>query len=150
MFKKFPDNTQTSVGTGPIRNDADREWINLSILEDNTPDTKAPYGVYNSQFSLLICGSSNKHWIGYSFVDCDLDEEDMEEGDFTYHGMQDDPIAACAGGVIDANIPIQDPRAYFVVIFEVHIAKALKEAQNLVKMIECSVKNHVCYDRFSF
>ena len=96
-----------------------------------------------AQISFIICGWANGRWVAYAFVDTDFDGKELAEETFLYEGMHEDPIAS--DGELDANHPIWDPREYFLMIFEVRIAQILKEWECLVRTVERSIKNHVCW-----
>jgi hypothetical protein len=85
-------------------------------------------------------------WTGYGFVDRDLDENELDERDFQYDGMHEDPIASNnAGDSIDANTPIRDPRLYFLAIFEIRIIAVLREWEVLVRFMERGIESKVCF-----
>jgi len=115
-----------------------RKWIDLSFLNLNirTPKPGMKFGLYKARFSLLICGTGDRRWIGYAFVDRDFDCEEMKEEDFCYDGVLEDPITSHGGEVIDANMPIQDPRAYYLMIFENEAANVLQEWTPIVRALE--------------
>ncbi|OCK76085.1 hypothetical protein K432DRAFT_307150 [Lepidopterella palustris CBS 459.81] len=121
-----------------------RQWTDLSFLNIQTPkfQDKRKYGTCKARFSLIICGSDHRRWVGYAFVDRDFDSEELEEDDFSYEGIQEDPIAS--NGELDANLPIWDPREYFLMIFDIQMAKVLKEWENLVRAVERCINEHVC------
>jgi hypothetical protein len=116
----------------------------LDVLTSSKPTENRKYMMQKAIFSLTICGSDDRHYSAYVFVDREFNEdEDMDE-DFSYTNFQQDPIASDGGGdVIDANLPVWDPREYFLVIFQLRIAMVLKEwkgfAQTITRSIDCYV-----------
>jgi hypothetical protein len=112
-------------------------------------DTYCKYGLYDTQVSLVIFGSSNYKWTAYIFFDTNtndlhfevgpsindtageptndnLDEEDGDKDDCELIG---DWMAS--GGkdyeFIDANSPIWDPRIYFLRIVNIRMQQILQE-----------------------
>jgi hypothetical protein len=74
-------------------------------------------------------------------VDNDFDE-DAELGDdnFSHDGMMADPIT---DGGVDANMPIFDPREYFLMAFLVWIGKVFEESRSLVGAVENGIEEFV-------
>jgi len=100
------------------------------------------YGLYESQFSLVICGWSNRRITAYAFDDIDFDSNSFEEDlGAENSALRWDPIASEA--IVDANRPIWDPRLYFLTIFELRIARVQKEWERVVHAISTS-KQPVC------
>ncbi|KAH8588290.1 hypothetical protein B0O99DRAFT_693577 [Bisporella sp. PMI_857] len=118
-----------------------RQWTDLSFLaiESSKLQDQGVYGIHEAQISVVICGSDNRRWVGYGFVDKKFDDEDM--GDAQEEGILDDPIASDYGR-IDANLPLWDPREYFLSIFEIRIDQVLKEWEFLVRTVERSIKRY--------
>lgn len=105
--------------------------------------------MYKAQFSLVLCGSNERQYIGYCFVDRHFEKDELVDDCFSYHGVHEDPIASDLeeAECIDANKTIWDPRAYFLCIFEHRIVKVLKEwddiVRNVVRIIERRMDQHV-------
>jgi hypothetical protein len=136
------------------------EFIDVSFLnsdvkpvqEGNNNNNNNKYGIYGARFSLLMCGPDHFRWTGFAFVDRnshsdmgESSEDDCEfEDDLT---VSPDPIAsppeAQNFGIVDANLPIHDPREYFLLTCENRIAGIMKEWRNVVRWVERNVGNHV-------
>jgi len=136
------------MGTGKIPR---RQWTDLSFLNIQAPKSqgKRQYSMYEAQISLVICGPDEQHWDAYAFVDRYFDGEGLEEDDFSYDGLQEDPIASDLEidtnlPLVDANLPIWNPREYFLNIVEIRMAQVLKEWEHLVRKVERGVKDYVC------
>ncbi|KAF2181077.1 hypothetical protein K469DRAFT_590492 [Zopfia rhizophila CBS 207.26] len=128
-----------------------RQWTDLSFLNRQILNSqgKKQYGMYEAQISLVICGPDEKRWVGYAFVDRYFNGEDLEEDDFSYDGVQEDPIATDFEvdtnlPIIDANLPKWNPREYFLNIVEFRMAQVLKEWEGLVRKVQRSVRDYVC------
>lgn len=95
----------------------------------------------------MLCGSDNRHYVGYAFIDRDFDKDDESlDIDFPYAGVHEDPIASdCGRNTLNANLPIWDPRAYFMCIFKNRITTVLKEWESIVQTIGDSIDRHVSH-----
>jgi hypothetical protein len=127
------------------------QWIDLSFLQMPTSkyEPKQYFALRKSRFSLVLCGSDNQHWVGYAFGDSGLDEdklEDLLEDVVSYEGsnLYEDPIASVGARVVDAKRPISDPRVYYLVVFEIRIARVLEDWQILIRFMERGIDKHVC------
>ncbi|KAF2189216.1 hypothetical protein K469DRAFT_563071 [Zopfia rhizophila CBS 207.26] len=126
-----------------------RKWFDLSFLKTSHPKEleKQRIGVYEAQISVVTCGSDKSKWATYAFVDTEFDGEPLEEGDFDYEGMHEDPIVSESDGQINANHPIQDAREYFLLVVEKRMAQVHREWKYLVQKVEESIEKFVCSHR---
>ncbi|OCK74043.1 hypothetical protein K432DRAFT_311503 [Lepidopterella palustris CBS 459.81] len=121
-----------------------REWTDLSFLKIWAPKSQAQttYRMYEAHISFVIYGSDERRWVAYAFVDTAFNEANLEnEEEFPHGAIQEDPIAS--NGKLDANLPVWNPREYFLMIFNIRIAQVLKESQYLVQAVERSIKQYV-------
>jgi hypothetical protein len=122
-----------------------RQWRDLSFLKIQTtkPQDEIKYRLHKAQVSFVICGVDHSRWVGYAFVKDDFGSEleDIEDDDFSYEGFHRDPITQ---GKFDANLPIWDPRAYFLTVLEIWTVQVLKEWTYLVRTVERSINEYVC------
>lgn len=122
-----------------------RASTNLSFLDmplSKTSERKT-YAIQKARFSLVICGSDDKHYVAYAFVDREFGEDEDLAIDFPYQGVHEDPIASdCGNHVIDANKPILDPRAYLLVMFELRMKKVLTEWSGIARIIGGRIDNY--------
>lgn len=110
------------------------------------PESSKQYGIRPVQFSLTICGSDNRHWIGYAFQDSEPDNEDLTPENLSSEGVHNpeaedneqgeqlnmDPIRGEPDPrELDANQAIWDPREYFLIGMEVGVAKPLKATKSM-------------------
>jgi hypothetical protein len=133
--------TPKAVPTVGVNASPPRQWTDLSFLEIQNPRSseRILYGMHEAHVSIIICGSDFRRWIAYSFVDTKFDDKELEETDENLPN-EEDPIA---GGKIDANNPIDDPREYFLTVFEIRVAQVAQEWDRLVRTVECSIRDHV-------
>jgi hypothetical protein len=105
---------------------------------------RSKYVLTEACFSLVICGTDHQHWVGYAFVDRHFDEdEDLDESLFPYKGCHEDPIVSdCGEDILDANLPIWDPRRYFLVILKFRIANVLKEWTGTALILGTSIDSY--------
>lgn len=98
-------------------------------------------GVFEAQISFIIVGSDNHRWSGYCFA---FDEEENLLDEDPHAIVKEDPISwdgkKCR---YDANIPIWDPRQYFLAVFECRMAQVLAEFDPLIRMIAKNIKQYV-------
>jgi hypothetical protein len=128
-------------------------------------DDHASSDLVEAHFSLTVCGVNNTHWTAYAFVDRCIDdseyndaievEEDIYDDlggindikdDETFEEDKDeiteDPIIA-ESSHSEADRPIEDPREYFLHVFETRIRQAWREWESVISMMERVIKEHV-------
>lgn len=132
-----------SPGENPlptIPNNIAREWTDLSFLE--ILDRKSPdapiHGMRQSHFTLFICGWENRRWTGCSFVD-NRDEETLEEDVDPIGGVYQDPII----DIPIADIPIWDPREYYLMALKTRLTMVLHEWTPLIRTLQRSISKYV-------
>ncbi|PSS22711.1 hypothetical protein M430DRAFT_16661 [Amorphotheca resinae ATCC 22711] len=123
-----------------------RQWTDLSFLKIQPPKSQdqREYGMHEAQISVVICGSDNWRWAGYAFIDTSFEGEDLGDGIFSYEDVHEDPIAS--NSELHANLPIWDPREYFLTILEIRMTQVRKELEYLVRTVERSVKQNRNWD----
>jgi hypothetical protein len=128
----------------PRNGNPPRTWTDLSFLKVPSPKShnERKYGIYKAQISLVISGSDDRRWVAYAFVDTDFDSKELGNNeDFSYEGVQEDPIAS--DDKIDANRPIWSPREYFLMIVETRMDQVRTEWESLVRTVERSINGYV-------
>lgn len=126
------------------------QFIDVSFLDSDVKRAQDNnlYGIYEGRFSLLICGPDHFRWTGFAFVDRNS-RSDGEESSEDDSEVEEDPIASPSGasrnfGIVDANMPIHDPRKYFLLTAANRMTVIMKEWQNVVRWIERNIGDHVC------
>ena len=124
------------------------QWIDLSFLQTEAQKWQGQktYGIHQAHISLVIHGLNNRRWVTYTFDNNSFDDKDLEDQTDPYEGFQEDPIASNGG--VDANLPIWDPREYFLLMFKTRMSQVLMEWRNLVLWIERCIEGYVCWYSF--
>jgi len=105
--------------------------------------------LYEAQISGLVAGTDETKWTAYAFVDnyFDVDGEGKETV-ASYHedsldveeGMLMDPLTL---GTCAVDMPIWNPRSYFLMVFRVRLNQVKGEWQKLVRKIKESIREYV-------
>jgi hypothetical protein len=131
-------------------------WRDLSFLDlqiPSTSGTKRTHGILKSHISIVIIGSDPTQWAGFCFIDDDDEEAGLEEAVSSnpddLQQFSQDPIAGDENIVVDADLPIFDPRVYFVMVVQRRIAKIHSSWRFIVDYIEQAI-DQVCRKTASF
>ena len=123
-----------------------RRWTDLSFLNLDNLDSKAEglatgeiWGIQDAQISFVIIGYDDWRWVGYGFVDSEVDGILAQA---TEQDLQFDQIAA---GKLDSNLPFQKPRDYWIKILEIRILYVKRKWDYLVHKLELGVSQYVSY-----
>lgn len=125
-------------------------WTDLSFLRTETAGSqhRKTYDIMHSaHFSLVIHGQNNARWLAYSFENKHFDErfeDDVQYDCYSYDGpmIHEDPIVS--DGTVDANLPIWDPREYFLRVFKARMSQIVRYWELLVWYIEPIIICYVC------
>jgi len=92
-------------------------------------------------FSFVICGIREKRWGAYAFdTDSGYDLHDKID----CGGQHLDPIGSCLSvDDVDAELPIWNPREYFLNVVARRVTRAADAWEGLLRAIERRIKNHV-------
>jgi hypothetical protein len=87
--------------------------------------------------SYVVTGSDDWRWIGYAFVDTELDGllTDLSEDDLSF-----DRVAA---GEIYAKSPLWRPRDHWVKVLDIRIEQVRKEWEYLAYKLEFAVNQYI-------
>jgi hypothetical protein len=88
--------------------------------------------------AINICGVANCRWTGYAFVDGDAE---MDNEDFDYTTVVQDQFSAT--GDVDANLPIWDPREYFLLTILIRVEKVIRTWSWLIQKIETGQQEEI-------
>jgi hypothetical protein len=118
-----------------------RAWTDLSYLDSETSrlQDQKTFGIYEAQISIVLCGSANTRWVVYAFVDRYCEAEELVN-ELSSEGFHVDPIAGSEA--LDADLPVWNPREYFLIVVVFRLAQILREWQNVVRRLESSIKKY--------
>jgi hypothetical protein len=90
-----------------------RRWTDMSFLKIDTSESqnqkpKEVWGIQEVQTTCVVAGSDDWRWVGYGFVDAEIDES------LTYLSEVELSFDRIAAGELEANIPIWRPRDYWL------------------------------------
>jgi hypothetical protein len=119
-----------------------RIWTDISFLklEKFNLRPKEPmevWGIQEVQFSFVVAGSDHWRWVGYGFVDAEID------GILADSFGDDLLLDQIAAGELEARLPIWTPREYWIRVFEIRIGVVRNHWDHLVHNLELSVKDYV-------
>src|SRR2546423_5707022 len=132
-----PEQSVGKVNTKPRRRWTDMSFLKIDTSESQDQEPKEVWGIHEAQTSCVVAGSDDWRWVGYGFVDTEIDGflTDLSKDDLSF-----DRIAA---GELEANIPIWRPRDYWLKLFEIRIEQVRKEWEYLIHKVEPSVTQYV-------
>ena len=132
-----PEQSTRKVNTKPRRRWTDVSFLKIDTSELQDQKPKEMWGIHESQISCVVAGSDDWRWVGYGFVDTEIDGflTDSTEDDLSF-----DKIAA---GALEANMPIWKPRDYWLKLFEVRVGQVRNEWEYLVHKVEFGVNKYV-------
>jgi hypothetical protein len=104
--------------------------------------------LYEAQISGLVAGTDETRWTAYAFVDNYFEADgEWKETVASYHedgldveGMLVDPLTL---GTCAVDMPIWNPRSYFLMVFRVRLNQVKREWQKLVRKIKNSIREYV-------
>jgi hypothetical protein len=127
---------------GEVNKRPRRLWTDLSFLKLNRFDLQPQkplevWGIQEAQISCVVAGSDHWQWVGYGFVDAEIDGVLAESSD---EDLLQDQIA---DREFEARIPIWRPRDYWIGVFEIRIGCVRNQWDNLIDKLEFSVNRYV-------
>lgn len=96
--------------------------------------------MFEANFSFIICGVDDRRWTAYAFDDTLLNVEELLRTEDSSGGMVCDPISL---GCLDAELPIWDPRVYFLKVLQLRLGEAAASWESLIRSVERSIWKHV-------
>ncbi|KAJ4212433.1 hypothetical protein NW759_011820 [Fusarium solani] len=126
-----------SAASDALRNITDLSFLVRRPKGPVPPTTKAY--LCEAQTTVLISGSDPWRWVGYCFVDTYFESEDKRESvdaydeeveidDESHVLFRPDPFTTAES---DANLPILNPREYFLIVLESRLRQARDEWHTL-------------------
>jgi hypothetical protein len=126
-----------------------RKWMDVSFLVDSSAsEANKQFGLAEAQISVLLCGSDNWRWVVYSLVDTYFDKEEDADDEYDEFSNAEEfvPDPIVSDELTDLNLPIWDPRAYFLTICDARSNQVLCEWENIRSAIERVVARDVVYN----
>lgn len=121
-----------------FRSDAPlRQSRDVSFLDDSFPS--GSHYIYESQISCNITGSDVWRWVAYFFVETYYDVESRETAQQHYDDSF--PMDPLTNGTVAADMPLADPQAYFIVVFQIRLSQVKCEWEKIVDKIRQGVRS---------
>jgi hypothetical protein len=132
-----PKASLEECSTKPWRQWSDLSFLKLDACESQDQERREVWGIQEAQISCVITGFDNWRWVGYGFVDTEIDGvlADSSDEDLSF-----DQIAA---GRLQIATPIWSPREYWLKVFEIRIDYVRLQWHYLIQKLEPSVDQYV-------
>ncbi|ORY01190.1 hypothetical protein BCR34DRAFT_592345 [Clohesyomyces aquaticus] len=142
----------------PMRKRIDLSFFNIPKQAN---DGHGTYGLQEAHVSLSIIGVDHHRWACYCFADTDIGsacpddqshEDEQEETDAAEEEeMKEDPVVSDGQGdeVPEADMPVWDPRDYFLRVVDVRMKQILREWENVVHVVDEGVEDWIAAHPFS-
>lgn len=132
-----PKESLEKFNTKPRRRWTDLSFLKLDTCESQDQEPKEVWGIQEAQISCVVVGFDNWRWVGYGFVDTEIDGvlDDSSDEDLSF-----DQIAA---GKLEITTPIWSPRDYWIQVFEIRIEYIRTKWHCLIQKLEPSVDQYV-------
>ncbi|KAM6528958.1 hypothetical protein FALCPG4_009910 [Fusarium falciforme] len=138
-----------SAAGGALRNITDLSFLVRKPKSPVPPTTKAY--LCEVQTTVLISGSDPWRWVAYCFVDTYFESEDKRESVDAYDEeveideeshvhFQPDPFTTAES---DANLPVLNPREYFLIVLESRLRQARDEWHTLATNMGDSINEYI-------
>lgn len=121
--------------------------MDLSFLEPNSSGSGQGDGtavLYEAQISCAITGQDNWTWTAYLFVDTYFEEDSTDDVDSycdqVFDQWSPDPLTR---GDHNANLPISDPRAYFLTVLQIRFLQVKNAWEDLIKKLQPRICQYV-------
>ncbi|EXJ63273.1 uncharacterized protein A1O5_11594 [Cladophialophora psammophila CBS 110553] len=120
-----------------------RDMVDVSFLDPRQINGRDC--LHEAQISCVVAGLDDHRWVAYCFVDTYFDGEDeWRESVVEYHrdreseyGFNADPLTY---GNVDADMPIRDPREYFLRVLEHRLYQVRREWLTVIDKIKEDVQ----------
>jgi len=122
-------------------------WIDLSFLELPNSEIKAvqKLGMFEAHFSFVVCGWRENRWVAHAFDNTEPNGEDLADR-IICDGLHCDPIASTYwDDILDAEVPIWNPREYFLTVVEARVVQAADSWEALLMKIERRITGYVSH-----
>ncbi|KAI8669666.1 hypothetical protein NCS57_00782300 [Fusarium keratoplasticum] len=138
-----------SAASDTLRNVTDLSFLVRKPRSPLPPTTKAY--LCETQTTVLISGSDPWRWVAYCFVDTYFESEDKRESvdaydeeveidDESHVLFRPDPFTTAES---DANLPVLNPREYFLIVLESRLRQARDEWHTLATNMGDSINEYI-------
>jgi hypothetical protein len=132
-----PEKSEDKFSVKPRRNWTDLSFLKLDKFEFRPQESMEVWGIQEAQISCVVAGSDHWRWVGYGFVDSEVDGILAESSD---SDLLQDQIAV---GEIETNFPIWTPRDYWIRVFELRIGYVRNQWDHLIYKLELGINQYV-------
>jgi len=149
ILRKETPPLEEPIGGGKLNTKPKRRWTDLSFLKISdtstyTSESEGPkttenevWGIHEAQISVVVTGSDDWRWVGYGFIDAEID------GVLAESSSDDLLFDQIAAGALEVDFPIWRPRDYWLKVFELRIGQVRKEWDDLAHKLEQSIGTYV-------
>ena len=135
------ENANHKAASKAVKNTPKRDILDLSVFG-------LDYELEKAHFSLSISGFNDLTWVAYAFADDTLDEDnedndDSEDDEDDGKNEDEQPDAntfimdkMAPGGEVDAKMHREDPREFFLTVYDVRIREATEKWCDVVDTLE--------------
>jgi hypothetical protein len=137
--KELAKDSRVRADRTPLRD----SWMLPSPSMDvqTAVSTDRDWCVYEAHISVTVTGLDPFVWTAYGLVDTYFSTEDSVE---TYHLQngfgRPDPFGA---GITDADLPIWEPREYFLKIAKIRMWGLVREWRGIIDRMETDIQQYV-------
>lgn len=128
-------------GNIPLR----KSWELHSLSQASRPGSSKDEVdcVYEAHISFTVTGLDHKMWTAYAFVDSYFDELDGVQAYDEMKAPREGIMDPLTMGNLDAQIPIWNPRLYFIRVVEIRLGQIVVEWNRILKRIEKDIEQYV-------
>lgn len=132
-----PEKSEGNSNLKPRRNWTDLSFLKLDKSNSPPQEPMEVWSIQEAQISCVVAGSDHWRWVGYGFVDGEVDGILAESAD---GDLLQDQIAA---RWIEASFPIWTPRDYWLRVFELRSGYVRKQWDYLIYKLELAINQYV-------
>jgi hypothetical protein len=132
-----PEKSKDKFNIKPRRSWTDVSFLKLDKFNLRPQEPMEVWGIQDAQISCVVAGSDHWRWVGYGFVDSEVDGILTESSD---SDLLQDQIAA---GDIETSFPTWTPRDYWIRVFELRSGYARNQWDYLIYKLALGINQYV-------
>jgi hypothetical protein len=132
-----PEKSEGKFNIKPRRSWTDLSFLKFDKFDFGPQEPMGVWGIQEAQISCVVAGSDHWRWVGYGFVDAEVDGILAESSGTDL--LQDQIVA----GRIEASFPIWTPRDYWIRVFELRIDYVRNQWEYLIYKLELGISQYV-------